>query len=466
MKFPDNFLWGAATSGPQSEGQMDKQKQNIFDYWYEKEPELFYDKVGPSITSKFYNTYREDIKMMKELGFNSFRTSIQWTRLIKNYETGEADEKAIAFYNEVIDECLRNDIIPIMNLHHFDMPIELLHTYGGWESRHVVDLFVKFASTCFSLFKDRVMYWTTFNEPMVIVDGGYLYQFHYPNIKDGKRAIQIMYHINLASAKAIVEYRKQCSTGKIGIILNVTPAYARSENIEDQKAKEFADLFFNKSFLDPAVLGKFPDKFIKILENDHVLWTAEDNDKDIFQNGKVDFLGMNYYTPRRVKAKECTIHCDVWMPDIYFDNYDKPGIKINPSKGWEIYPEAIYDFAMEIKNNYQNIPWYLSENGMGIKDEIALYKKGNQIEDDIRIEFISDHLEVLHRAIEQGANCFGYHMWTPIDCWSWKNAYRNRYGFISYELSTGKKTVKKSGYWFKKVIEANTLCIETEEVYE
>ena len=457
--FPENFLWGSATSGPQSEGRFNKKHDSVFDHWYDIEPDAFFDKVGPNVASNFYNSYKEDLAMIKEIGLNSFRTSIQWTRLIKDFETAEVDEDGVRFYNDMIDECLKNGLIPIINLHHFDLPVELYKKYGGWESKHVVDLFVKFAEKAFELFGDRVKYWTTFNEPIVVVEGQYLYKFHYPCLVDGKKAAQVMFNINLASAKAIEAYRKggyNKDGGKIGIVLNLTPSYPRSESKEDLAAAKFADDFFNNSFLDPAIKGKFPEYLVEKLTEDKVLWEATEEEIAIIKDNTIDFLGVNYYQPRRVKAKEEAYDEALgWMPDKYFDNYIMPGRRMNPYRGWEIYPEAMYDIAMNLKNNYNNIPWYISENGMGVEGEDRYKNEDGIIEDDYRIDFIKEHLEHLHRGIEEGSNCFGYHTWTPIDCWSWLNAYKNRYGYISVDLDTQKKTIKKSGRWIKEVTENN-----------
>ena len=457
--FPENFLWGSATSGPQSEGRFNKKHDSVFDHWYDIEPDAFFDKVGPNVASNFYNSYKEDLAMIKEIGLNSFRTSIQWTRLIKDFETAEVDEDGVRFYNDMIDECLKNGLTPIMNLHHFDLPVELYKKYGGWESKHVVDLFVKFAEKAFELFGDRIKYWTTFNEPIVVVEGQYLYKFHYPCLVDGKKAVQVMFNINLASAKAIEAYRKgeyNKDGGKIGIVLNLTPSYPRSESKEDLAAAKFADDFFNNSFLDPAIKGKFPEYLVEKLTEDKVLWEATEEEMDIIKNNTIDFLGVNYYQPRRVKAKEEAYDETLgWMPDKYFDNYIMPGRRMNPYRGWEIYPEAMYDIAMNLKNNYNNIPWYISENGMGVEGEDRYKNEDGIIEDDYRIDFIKEHLEHLYRGIEEGSNCFGYHTWTPIDCWSWLNAYKNRYGYISVDLDTQKKTIKKSGRWIKEVTENN-----------
>ena len=457
--FPENFLWGSATSGPQSEGRFNKKHDSVFDHWYDIEPDAFFDKVGPNVASNFYNSYKEDLAMIKEIGLNSFRTSIQWTRLIKDFETAEVDEDGVRFYNDMIDECLKNGLTPIMNLHHFDLPVELYKKYGGWESKHVVDLFVKFAEKAFELFGDRIKYWTTFNEPIVVVEGQYLYKFHYPCLVDGKKAVQVMFNINLASAKAIEAYRKggyNKDGGKIGIVLNLTPSYPRSESKEDLAAAKFADDFFNNSFLDPAIKGKFPEYLVEKLTEDKVLWEATEEEMAIIKNNTIDFLGVNYYQPRRVKAKEEAYDEALgWMPDKYFDNYIMPGRRMNPYRGWEIYPEAMHDIAMNLKNNYNNIPWYISENGMGVEGEDRYKNEDGIIEDDYRIDFIKEHLEHLHRGIEEGSNCFGYHTWTPIDCWSWLNAYKNRYGYISVDLDTQKKTIKKSGRWIKEVTENN-----------
>ncbi|MDS0528147.1 glycoside hydrolase family 1 protein [Clostridium sp. SHJSY1] len=459
LKFPKNFWWGSATSGPQAEGRFNKPHKSVFDYWYDIDPDAFFDNVGPDIASNFYNSYKEDISMIKEIGLNSVRTSIQWTRLIKNLETGLPDEDGIRFYNDVIDEFLKNDIIPVINLHHFDLPVELYDKYGGWESKHVVDLFVKFAETAFKLFGDRVKHWTTFNEPMVVVEGEYLYKFHYPLISDGEKAIQVLYNINLASAKTIQKYKNMGYNkegGKIGIVLNLTPSYPRSQDEEDVKASKFADDFFNNSFLDPAVKGKFTESLVETLKKDNVIWESTEEELRIIKENTIDFLGVNYYQPRRVKAKESDF--DIargWMPDKYFDNYDMPGKRLNPYRGWEIYPKCMYDIALNIKNNYGNIPWYISENGMGVEGEDKYINENGVIEDNYRIDFYKEHLQYLHKGIEEGSNCFGYHTWTPIDCWSWTNAYKNRYGFIAVDLKTQRKTIKESGRWIKEVVENN-----------
>lgn len=457
-QFPAGFWWGSAASGPQTEGvfEGDGKGASIWDYWYQQEPEKFFNEVGPEKTSQVYTRYQEDVQLMKETGHTTFRTSIQWSRLFPQGK-GEVNQKAVDFYNAYIDELIANGIEPFMNLYHFDMPMALQEK-GGWLNRETVDAYVAFAQTCFTLFGDRVKKWFTHNEPIVPVEGGYLYQFHYPNEINMKHAVQVGFHETLASAKAIKVYHEMNLDGEIGIILNLTPSYPRDENDpEDVKAAQIADAFFNRSFLDPAVKGTFPEELVTIVKELDMVPAMEADDLQTIRENTIDLLGINYYQPRRIMKKESPIdEAKSPMPDDYFDNYDMPNKKMNPYRGWEIYEKGIYDILTNTRENYGNIKCYISENGMGVEGEERFVNADGVIEDDYRIEFVSDHLKYVHQAIQEGTNCVGYHMWTCMDNWSWTNAYKNRYGFISVDLANdAKRTVKKSGRWFKEVSDNN-----------
>lgn len=457
-RFPQDFWWGSAISGPQTEGRVqgDGKGDSIWDHWYQEDPTLFFDQVGPAETSAVYTHYKEDIQLMKATGHNSMRTSIQWSRLFPEGR-GEINQEAVTFYNNYIDELIANDIEPFINLYHFDMPMAL-QEIGGWESKEVVDAYVNYAKTCFELFGDRVSKWFTHNEPIVPVEGGYLYKFHYPAVVDMKRAVQVAYHESLASAKAIKVYHDLNLGGEIGIILNLTPSYPRdANNPEDVKAASLADTFFNRSFLDPAIRGEFPEDLVTLLEELDYLPDYTDGELAIIKENTIDLLGINYYQPRRIQQKESIERLsDKPMPDDYFDNYIWPDRKMNPYRGWEIYEKGIYDCLINVRDNYGNIPCFISENGMGVEGEERFKNAVGMIEDDYRIDFLKGHLAYVHQAIEEGCNVKGYHMWTCMDNWSWMNAYKNRYGLISVDLDNDKKrTIKKSGYWFKAVSDQN-----------
>lgn len=454
--FPENFWWGSATSATQIEGAAseDGKGLNIWDYWYSKEPNRFFNGVGPETTSDFYHTYKEDIQRMKDIGHNSFRFSISWSRLIPGGE-GDVNEEAAAFYHRVIDELLAQDIEPFITLFHFDMPFEMQEK-GGWESRNVVDAYTAFAEKCFELFGEKVKKWFTFNEPIVPVEGGYLYDFHYPNIVDFKRAVQVAYHTIIAHAKAVEVFKKlSISNGQIGTILNLTPSYPRSQKPADLRASRIADLFFNRSFLDPMVKGEFPEELTAILREHGQLPDMLEGDKELVKQNTAELLGVNYYQPRRVKAKEHLPNpYGPFMLDWYFDLYEMPGRKMNPYRGWEIYEKGVYDIMINLRDNYGNIESFISENGMGVQDEERFLENG-QIQDDYRIDFIREHLKWLHLAIEEGCNAKGYHLWSFMDNWSWMNAYKNRYGFFSVNIETQERTAKKSAGWIKDVSNNN-----------
>lgn len=454
-KFPDGFLWGTSTSGPQSEGveSGDGKGMSNWDYWFQVAPEKFHNGVGPGRTSTFYKNYKEDIDFLEQTGHTTFRTSIQWSRLIPE-GVGEVNQQAVEFYRDVFERINAKGIKLMMNLYHFDLPYALQEK-GGWENKEIVYAFRDFAATCFELFGDLVDTWFTFNEPIVPVEAGYLGDFHYPAKHDFKAAIQVGYNTQLASSMAVEACHRLNPDHRISVILNLTPAYPKSDSPEDKKAARIAELFQAKSFLDPSVKGEYPEELVQIVKDANALPEYTDEELDIIKNNTVDFLGVNYYQPLRVQAPSHTGDIDVALGlENYFDNYIMPGRKINPHRGWEIYEQGIYDIAMDIKENYDNIEWILTENGMGVEGE-EKFKVDGMIQDDYRIEFIQDHLKELHRAIQDGANCHGYMLWTFIDCWSWLNAYKNRYGLVELDLETQEKTMKKSGYWFKELSENN-----------
>lgn len=454
-KFPKGFYFGSATSAVQCEGSVpgDGRGKNIWDMWYEKEGYKFHGGIGPETTSTFYHNYKTDIRLMKQTGHNSFRTSISWSRMFpEGY--GEINEKAVAFYRDLFGELRANGIEPFVNLYHFDMPVAL-QSIGGWENRKVVDYYRDYARNCFALFGDTVKRWFTFNEPIVHVECGYLNGCHYPCKVDPEAAVKAAYHTALASACAVKEYHGMNQSGKIGIVLNLTPAYPRSDNPADRKAAGIAELFQNNSFLDPAVKGTYDQELVEMLKEHGLLPSAAPEDLAIIRDNTVDYLGVNYYHPVRVCAKACLPNPEApFTPEFYFDLYDMPGKNMNPYRGWEIYPNGLYDIAINIRDNYKNIEWIVSENGMGVEHEDR-FRNDGRIADDYRIKFYKEHLACLHKGIIEGSNCVGYHVWTFIDCWSWLNAYKNRYGLVELNLDTQERTIKKSGLWFRELMENN-----------
>ena len=179
-------------------------------------------------------------------------------------------------------------------------------------------------------------------------------------------------------------------------------------------------------------------------------------DEEIFNLGKVDWLGFNYYHPSRIQAPKEKYDKNGHVK--FSDPYIWPEAKMNIYRGWEIYPKGIYDFGMKMKKEYPNLKFFVSENGMGVEHEHRFRDKTGEIQDDYRIEFIKEHLEWIAKAIEDGAQCLGYHYWGVIDNWSWSNAFKNRYGLIEVDLMNNyQRRLKKSAHWIKNIIETKKI---------
>ncbi|MGL4818557.1 MAG: glycoside hydrolase family 1 protein, partial [Bacilli bacterium] len=439
MQLKDGFHWGSAISALQTEGTHagDGKSDTTFDIWFKEDPARFFGGEGNKVAVDFYHRFREDIAIMKELNHNSFRFSIAWSRLIPNAD-GVVNPKAVDYYNTVIDELIANDIEPFVCLFHFDMPW-CMQQLGGWESKEVVKRFTDYCTTAFELFGDRVKKWFTHNEPIVPIEGCYLYGFHYPIIKDFKRGITATYHTILSNAYATEVFKtmradkKLAADSTIGAILSMSPVYPRDpNNSEDVKAAHICELFFTNSFLDPMVKGEFNEELLNLLREHDLLdvpHTAEEL-KTIKEN-TIEFLGFNYYFPRRAKAKTEPATGPVTSPEYFFDHYEWPEREFNADRGWEIYPKGVYDLLMILKDEYGNIPVYISENGIGRHNGDAEdMDESGYIHDDARIDFVKGHLRWIWEAQQQGSNVCGYHMWSLMDNWSMSNAFKNKYGFV------------------------------------
>ncbi|WKX02753.1 glycoside hydrolase family 1 protein [Candidatus Mycoplasma mahonii] len=446
IKFPSNFMFGSATSGPQTEGgiNMDGKTQSVWDYWY-KNGGNFYD--NKYVLGDARNRYKEYVQKAKETNFNSLRTSIQWTRLIPDGKNVSQD--AVQFYKDYL-QCIKNSGMKVLvNLMHFDMPL-WLYEKGGFETKEAIDAYIYYAKICFEEFGHIVDYWFTFNEPIVPVEMGYFNKFHLPAIYDVKKGYQSLFNYLIAHLRSVELFKEMNLKSEIGIILNITPVIPRSDTEEDINSAKWASLFQYRSFLDPIIKGEFPQEIINHAKQNGYMWEMTNEEINIIKrNIGIDLLGLNYYTPKRTKEVVNKQSFNLYKPleGQLYDDYEMPNRKINKHRGWEIFPEAIYLMIKNIQNNYNNQKMFIAENGIGIQNE-EIWKKDGIIMDDYRIEFFKEHLHYVHKAISEGANCIGYHMWTYIDNWSWLNAYKNRYGLYSLDIKTGKISAKKSAKWY------------------
>lgn len=457
LRLPADFFMGASLSGPQTEGasRMGGKLENIWDTWSDSAISDFYNKVGSGVGNSFYEKYEEDIRLFKSLGLDSFRTSIQWSRLLDRDE--KLNEEGAAFYHRVCACAKEYQIELFMNLYHFDMPTYLFRR-GGWESREVVEAYARYAKAAFREFGKEIKYWFTFNEPIVEPDQRYRDGLWYPFIKDARRGMNVQYHLSLAHSLAVWEFRKAKEEGyllpdaRIGLINCFAPPYTRENpSPEDLEAVRMEDGLKNRWWLDLVTKGELPKDVLKTLKECGLEPDARPGDGEILRQGIVDWLGFNYYHPSRVQApKEKT---DGNGCPKFSDPYVWPEAKMNIYRGWEIYPKGIYDFGMKMKEEYPDLKFFISENGMGVEHEDRFRDASGEIQDDYRIEFVQEHLEWILKAIREGAQCMGYHYWGLIDNWSWNNAYKNRYGMIEVDLMNNyQRKFKKSAKWIQEVI--------------
>ncbi|MED3964286.1 glycoside hydrolase family 1 protein [Niallia taxi] len=472
VNIPDDFIIGAAASAWQTEGWSGKKESqdSYLDLWYKNNKNVWHNGYGPGVATNFYNRYKEDIGIMADIGLTHYRTSINWSRFLSDYEEAEVDEEYAAYIDKVIDELLEKGVEPMICLEHYEVPAYLFEKYGGWNSKHVVDLFVKYADKVLDRFGHKVKHWFTFNEPIVVQTRVYLDAIRYPFEQNTKKWMQWNFHKALATAKVVELFKqkglKEKTGAKIGVILNPEVTYARSSAPHDQQAAQVYDLFFNRIFMDPSIKGEYPQQLFDLMVEHDIAFDYTQEDLEVIKENTVDYVGINLYYPHRVKART-----NAWNegapfhPSFYYEMFDMPGKKMNPFRGWEIYPQIMYDMAIRMKEEYGNIEWFIAENGMGVENEARYKDDEGRIQDDYRIEFISEHMKWLLKAVEEGSNCKGYMLWAFTDNVSPMNAFKNRYGLVEINLEDNRnRKKKKSALWYKSIIANRALEVEDDDI--
>ena len=481
MSFPKDFLWGGAIAANQYEGAWleDGKQPNVTDVlvgimskdpgiqWNEDkkkyEMKLNSDKVYLSHDAvDGYHRYREDLKLMKGMGFNSFRTSIAWTRIFPE-GSGKINEKGIEFYSNLIDELLKYNIEPMITLYHWDLPQALQDKYAGWESREIIDDFVEYARVCFKNFGDRVKYWIVMNEPNVFIGLGYGIALHPPGLKDRKKELNAGHITALANAKAIKLFREIVPNGMIGSSIAYGPAYAASESEEDKLALE---KYYNYNvwwWFDPYFKGEYPADMLKYNQEKYGAPEILDGDMELLKSAKSDFIGINYYCTQMIADNKEGVGYN-GMNTTGEKNSQKengvPGLFKNVRNtnleytdwDWAIDPDGLRYGMVQLKERY-NLPIIISENGLGAVDPID--EEGN-VQDIPRIDYLREHIIACEKAIEEGVDLLGYCTWSYIDLLSWLNGYKKQYGFIYVDRKNNLERKKKASYfWYKDVIASN-----------
>ena len=460
INFPKDFFFGGAVSAEQTEGKgITKKAESIFDRHHSERPKDFYNNVGPDLAIDTTKKYKEDVALLKSLDINSHRTSISWGRIFPTSNYEKPDPEAVQYYHDYIDEFRKNGIELFLTIYHFDMPQRELDL-GGFESREVWQNFDKYASFIFKEFGGKVKYWTTMNEPWVPVQSSYIHGIQAPFLKNEQRAVNAAYGIVMSHAKAVISFnrivKQKHNTHQIGAIFDSKVVYPKDpNNPADVKAAEYMDYYQFTGLTDPFVNGVWRPEVVKWV-NDMDIFPENHCKEDIEELAKIklDFVGLNFYAPARAEAP---VGKAKNVFEKYFKPYELPGRRENRFRGWEIYPEAVYDTLKVMYDRYGNkLKYMLTEFGMGVQNESLYRDKDGVINDNYRISFIKEHLQHLHRFMTDfDVEVIGAHVWATFDCWSWNNAYKNTYGLIEVDLATMERKPKQSGYFMQELINNN-----------
>lgn len=461
LKMPNNFLFGAASASYQVEGAWNEDGKGLSNWdVFSKIPGKTFENTNGDVAVDHYHRYKEDIALMAEMGLESYRFSISWPRIFPN-GTGEVNEKGLEFYNNLIDECLKYDIVPFVTLYHWDLP-QALEEKGGWKNKETVDAFVRFADTCFQSFGDRVNHWITLNEAVIFCSLGYLTGAHPPGIEgDVKGYFQTTHNVFVAHARAVELFKQNGHTGEIGITHVFNPAFSIDDAEENKFAEMHANAYATHWFYDPILKGEYPEYVVNGLHEQGLLPEMTEEELDVLKRTAPmnDFIGLNYYSPQRVMKNDSALV----MAGGRENSTGRPGNpsfdgvyktvkmddKVYTKWDWEISPEAFLAGMHMLKDRYGDVKIYITENGLGDVDPIV----DGEIMDTPRIEYIEGHLRAVKHAVQQGINVAGYYAWSAIDLLSWLNGYKKQYGFIYVDHNNGLARKKKQSFhWYKEII--------------
>lgn len=463
MRFPENFLWGGATAANQCEGAYNEDGKGLS--IQDVLPKGF-KVIADAPTSDnlklrgidYYHHYKEDIKMFAEMGFKVYRFSIAWTRIYPTGEEETPNEAGLKFYDQVIDECLKYGIEPLVTISHYETPLALAKKYNGWSDRRLIDLYVKYCQTLFERYNDKVKYWITFNEINSIIhqpfmSGAILTPKEQLTQQDLYQAI---HHELVASARAVKLAHEMMPDAMVGCMILAVTIYPLTSNPDD--IIEVMNLERNTYlFADVQVRGEYPSYAKRIFDENQIHLNITDQDKEDLKN-VVDFVSFSYYSSNCASA-------DPTKGEPTGSNMTT-NLKRNPySKvsewGWQIDPQGLRYTLNRFYDRYQK-PLFIVENGLGANDELIMKEDGTYtVNDDYRIQYMNDHLMQVSEAIKDGVEVMGYTAWGCIDLVSCSTAeMKKRYGFIYVDLDNDghgsmERYKKKSFDWYKEVIATN-----------
>ena len=440
IEFPRDFLWGTATAAYQVEGSplADGAGPSIW-HRFSHTPNLVCNGDTGDVACDHYRRYRDDVKLMRDLGLRAYRFSISWSRVMPSGR-GPVNQRGLDFYERLVDALLENGIEPMATLFHWDLPAAL-DDRGGWLNPDIAQWFADYASVVFAKLDDRIKLWATLNEPWVVTDGGYLHGALAPGHRNLFEAPIATHHLLRAHGAAVAAYRAH-GRHEIGIVVNIEPKYAASGAPADREATERADAYMNRQYLDAVLLGRYPERLAEIFGEAWPAWGAEDLDSI---SRPIDFVGINYYTRSvtRYDSAKWPVHAaPVRQKQATYTE-----------TGWEVFPQGLVDTLVAIKDRYDNPRVYVTENGAAFFDPPVA--TNGRVVDPLRVDYLQGHILAVHEALAKGVNVHGYFAWSLLDNFEWSLGYSKRFGIVHVNFETQQRTLKDSARHYARIIATN-----------
>jgi beta-glucosidase len=455
-RFPPGFLLGAATAAYQIEGahDVDGRGPSIWDVFSHTAGNVVDDDSG-DVADDHYHRLDDDLDLMASLRLQAYRFSVAWPR-IQATGVGAADPRGLDFYSRLVDGLLARDIQPIVTLYHWDLP-QSLEDAGGWPARDTAYRFADYAALVGQALGDRVSLWTTLNEPWCSAFQGYASGAHAPGRVDDVAALTASHHLNLAHGLAVQELRGAIThpSPRCSITLNFRGLDAVDET--SGEAIERIDALAHRTFLDPILHGRLSDRLVADARSITDWSFVQQDDLDQIAQ-PLDFLGVNYYSSTGVRLSTGAgmqpgadghrpSRGSAWPGSHDVQFVAGPGPRT--AMGWSIAPAGLEELLVALAQEFPGLPLMITENGAAFDDE----EDDGAIHDQQRVDYLQQHLEAAHRAVQRGVDLRGYLVWSLLDNFEWAWGYTKRFGIVGVDYPTQRRIVKDSARWLTTVIE-------------
>jgi beta-glucosidase len=443
LRFPADFWWGASTAAYQIEGAVaeDGRVPSIWDTFAAVPGRIAGGDTG-AVACDHYHRYRDDVRLMAELGLRAYRFSVSWPRIL-------GSRRGLDFYDRLVDDLLAADIRPVATRYHWDLPQEI-EDAGGWADRSVADRFAGYAAAVAHRLGDRVRLWNTVNEPWCSAFLGYGAGVHAPGRTDPASALAAAHHLLLAHGRAAEVLRAACPGAQVSLALNAGAVRPYTGSEADHDAARRIDGLLNRLFFDPVLRGEYPADVLA-----DTAWLTDwsfvaDGDLAIISE-PVDALCVNYYQPDLVGAGAGPHRPYPTGGTVTF--HAPPGPVT--AMGWAIDPSGLREMLLRITRDYGPIPLYVTENGAACADRVTA---DGRVPDPDRIDYLQGHLAAAHQALAAGADLRGYFVWSLLDNFEWAYGYGKRFGLVHVDYRTQARTPKQSALWYRDVIAAGGIA--------